>query len=378
MRVDGFNKRTGIFIITYHVLLPIALFWYFWNFTPSIAMMVTTFLLYVVTGLSITAGYHRYYSHTTYKTNPIVERVILFFGSMATQSSALRWAFEHRLHHAFVDTDRDPYSVKKGFWYAHILWLFKKPAPIDNKVVADLVKNPLVMFQHNHYLSCMLGSNIIGFLLVGWLLNDFVGAFVLSWWTRLFFLHHSTWFINSLAHTWGAHSFSKEQSAVDNYFISFLTFGEGYHNYHHAFANDYRNGIRWYHFDPTKWLIWTLSRLGLAHGLKRVHQYHVKERIMASQKEALLSKIQSSFVARKEELSEKVCYFYDTLANKISHARELIEKYTHSKKAKDQDNTRKLKGELKSVKRSIRADWRLYKEFVKSIFTLPPSPSSGV
>ncbi|MDB6080903.1 MAG: putative fatty-acid desaturase, partial [Chlamydiia bacterium] len=274
MRIDGFNKKTGIFIITYHILLVIAWFFYFSLCTSSLGVIISSIVLFFLTGLSITGGYHRYYSHSTYKTNYAVEAVLLFFGSMAAQASALRWSFEHRLHHAYVDTDNDPYSVKRGFWYAHILWLFKKPAPIDKKVVPDLFKNPLVMFQHNHYLACMLTSNVIAFVTVGYFFNDWLGAFVLAWWTRLFCLHHSTWFINSLAHYWGAQSFNREQTAVDNYIISFLTFGEGYHNYHHTFANDYRNGIRWYHFDPTKWLIWGLHAVGLAHSLKRVNNYH--------------------------------------------------------------------------------------------------------
>src|SRR5206468_2641426 len=143
----------------------------------------------------------------------------------------------------------------------------------DPKVVPDLMKNRLVMFQDRFIGTWMILSNAIAFLLVGWLLNDFLGAFVISLWTRLFTLHHFTWFINSLAHTWGDKPFSQEQSAVDNYIISLLTFGEGYHNYHHTFANDYRNGIRWYHFDPTKWLIWSLHKLGLAFDLKRMNSF---------------------------------------------------------------------------------------------------------
>jgi stearoyl-CoA desaturase (delta-9 desaturase) len=212
----SFNRLSGGFIIGYHLFLLVALPWYFLHYTPSLAMIGISVLFYVLCGISITAGYHRCFSHVSYKANTAVEAVLIFFGTMATQGSVLRWAYEHRLHHAFVDTDKDPYSIKKGFWFAHVFWLFFKSREIDTKVVADLTRKPLVMFQHKHYPWLMLGVNGASFLLVGWLLNDFVGAFILSWWTRQFFSHHTTWFINSLAHYWGSRSYSQEHSAVDN------------------------------------------------------------------------------------------------------------------------------------------------------------------
>src|ERR1700733_6727141 len=151
MRAPGFNWSTGIFVIGYHLALLVMLPLYFMHYSPSWGMWVATVILFFATGMSITGGYHRFYSHLTYKTHPAIETLLLFFGSMATQGSALRWAYEHRNHHAYVDTDRDPYSIKKGFWYAHIMWLFHNPMPIEKKVVPDLMKNPLVMFQHANY-----------------------------------------------------------------------------------------------------------------------------------------------------------------------------------------------------------------------------------
>jgi stearoyl-CoA desaturase (Delta-9 desaturase) len=368
-RADGFNKKTGIFIITYHIILLFVWLLYFSYCTPSTSMIIASVILYVCTGLSITAGYHRYYAHTTYKTNPAVEAVILFFASMATQASAIRWSFEHRLHHAYVDTDRDPYSVNEGFWYAHVLWLFKKPTPIDPKVIPDLMKNRLVTFQHNYYLLCMLTTNIIAFLFVGWLLNDYLGAFVLAWWTRLFALHHSTWFINSLAHYWGARTFSKEQTAVDNYVISFLTFGEGYHNYHHTFANDYRNGIRWYHFDPTKWLIWVLHKVGLAHNLKRVDHYHIRERMVTCRKNETIEKIQESYAQSKEELTNYLSKKSEHMLLNLQRSRQLVEKYAKEKSSHvhNVELLKELRAEIKAVKKEIRTDWKACKAFSKSI-----------
>ena len=206
---------------------------------------------------------------------------------MSCQGSVLRWAFDHRNHHAFVDTDDDPYSIKKGFWYAHFLWLMVNPKPIEPKTVPDLMRNKMVAFQHRYYPYLMVLSNALVFLFCGWMLNDFWGAFFLVTWMRIFLLHHFTWFINSLAHTWGDKPFCQEQSAVNNFIISLLTFGEGYHNFHHTFANDYRNGIRWYHFDPTKWMIWTLAKLRLASDLKRMDAYTIKKRMVIEEKPAV-------------------------------------------------------------------------------------------
>ncbi|MGK0181871.1 MAG: stearoyl-CoA desaturase (delta-9 desaturase) [Halioglobus sp.] len=273
------NKITsgaGIAIICYHAFLLVSLPVYLYYNPPGLSLVLVSIALFFATGIGITAGYHRYYSHKAYKMKSIPEAVLLFFGTMATQGSALRWSYDHRKHHAFVDTDKDPYSIKKGFWYAHMWWLMDESPEIEPKVVSDLLKNKMVAFQHRHYYKLMVFTNILAFLVTGWALGDFLGAFFITLWVRLLTLHHCTWFINSLAHTWGSKSFSKEHSAVDNFLISLLTFGEGYHNYHHTFANDYRNGIRWYNFDPTKWLIWALHKTRLAWDLKKVDFFTVQ------------------------------------------------------------------------------------------------------
>ena len=277
---NGFNWVPALFLIIYQTILLAALPFYFYYAEVSISMMIITFVLLYATGLSITGGYHRLYSHRTFKTHGLIEWILMFFGSMAGQGSALRWCYDHRLHHAFVDTDEDPYSIKKGFWYAHFLWILQKPKTIDPKVVPDLMNNPLLVFQHRFYGILFIGSNLLVFLTLGWLMNDFLGALVMAVGVRLFLLHHFTWFINSLAHTRGDKPFSQEHSAVNNYVISLLTFGEGYHNYHHTYANDYRNGIYWYQFDPTKWLIWILSKMGLVQNLRTVDHLTIKKRIV--------------------------------------------------------------------------------------------------
>lgn len=282
-----FSRRfvwtTGHTILAYQIPLLIGLPFYFvYAKPPSLYLILISALLFVLTEISITAGYHRLFSHRSYKASKIVRFFLIFFASLAGQRSAIRWAFEHRCHHSFVDTEKDPYSIKKGFWFAHFLWLFEPPLEVDKKVVADLLGDPLLRFQDKYENTWMFLPNLLVTCLVGWVVHDFLGAIMLSCGLRLFLTHHCTFFINSLAHTYGSRPFNENATAVNNYLISFPTFGEGFHNFHHEFPRDYRNGIRWFDFDPTKWLIWTLHKLKLTKDLKRVHADTIKQRMAIS------------------------------------------------------------------------------------------------
>ncbi len=341
------------------------------SYNAKCSVIVTSALLMYLTGICVTAGYHRLYSHTTYKLNPIIEGILLFFATMATQGSALRWSYDHRCHHAFIDSDRDPYNIKKGFWYAHFLWLFEKPKKIEDRVVSDLLKKPLLRFQHRFYAPLMVITNVLVTLFFGWVFNDYLGSFLFIWLVRTFFLHHFTWFINSLAHTWGARHFCQELSAADNYIISLVTFGEGYHNYHHTFAYDYRNGIRWYHFDPTKWLIWTLHKLGLASQLKKIPSYLIEEKLLLERKELYLEKIRSSLTLQKEDWEEKINSLVDTVLAKLKQSKELRERYYLLKKEGRKNCMNALKVQIKELNRSLRQEYRVWIALTRHVSTLP-------
>jgi stearoyl-CoA desaturase (Delta-9 desaturase) len=348
-----------LFIAGYHLFLALSLPLYFLSHSPTAGLIGWTVALVFLSGLAISMGYHRLYAHTTYKVHPAVEAVLLFFGSLATQGSVLRWANDHRLHHAFVDTEKDPYSVKKGLLHAHILWMFYKTKEIDPKVVSDLKRSKMVAFQDKHYVFCMLAANVIAFLFVGWMTHDFLGAFIFAWWVRMFALHHTTWCINSLAHYWGTRFYSQEHSAVDNYLISLLTYGEGYHNYHHVFANDYRNGIRWYHFDPAKWLIWTLHKCGLAHQLKRVNNERIVRQLLQHHRDQILEKIKASFYHQKDLLAAKITLVCDQLSSQLARKQALLEQYRQGHK--------ELISEIRSVKKTIKNDWKEWRAAVKLV-----------
>jgi stearoyl-CoA desaturase (delta-9 desaturase) len=342
---------------------------------PSWPMVLVAFIIISLTGISITAGYHRLYSHRAYKTKLFVEIPLLFLGTMAGQGSILRWANDHRLHHKHVDTDLDPYSINKGFWYAHILWLFEKPDPINPGVVADLIKNKLIVFQDRYYSVLFFISNILVSLGIGWWLNDFIGAFFLSWWVRLFVVHHCTWFINSLAHTWGSKSYYKELSAVDNYLISILTFGEGYHNYHHYFASDYRNGVKWYHFDPTKWLIWVLNKTRLAKNLKKFNEFRIKKQILKNDKKLLNDHLMQLQYIKKDDLEQKIRNTFESISQKMSEVKNLKEKYMEFKKENISGKViDDLKHEINKMQRKLSEDIQIWKALFNGIMKLKPIP----
>lgn len=373
--LKNFNWKSGIFLIAYQVLLLAALPWYFIHYTVTPGIFFFTLLFLFSGGLSITAGYHRLFSHKSYKAHPVIEAIILFFGSATIQGSALRWCNDHRNHHAHVDTDKDPYTITKGFWYAHFLWMLEKQKPIDPKVVSDLMRNKRVMWQDRYDVLCMFGSNILLFLFTCWATGEYMSAFVLAVWLRLFVQHHTTWFINSLAHTWGSQPFCTEHTAVNNFVISFLTYGEGYHNYHHTFANDYRNGIRWYQFDPTKWLIWSLNKCGLAWGLRRVDIHTIEKKIVLERKDMLLEQLTQLWYIKKEELEEKIQELSDRLVKESSRFKELRENYQHMRKNKaDRDTLSRLKQEMKAIKLNLRTDWKRWSDLCHKVMDLRPLP----
>ncbi|KIC73039.1 putative acyl-CoA desaturase [Neochlamydia sp. EPS4] len=366
----GVNWSPTIFLIIFQVALIIWLPFYFYYNRPTLSMVAASVVLLYATGLSITGGYHRFYSHRSYKTNLFLEWLLLFFGSMAGQGSALRWSYDHRLHHAFVDTDKDPYSIQKGFWYAHFLWIIEKPRPINPKVVSDLISNPLVVFQHRFYVFLFILTNSLVFLSLGWFLNDYIGALTFAVGVRLFCLYHSTWFINSLAHTWGDQPFSQEHSAVNNYIISFLTFGEGYHNYHHTYANDYRNGIYWYQFDPTKWLIWLLSKLGLAYHLRTTDKYTIKKRMVTEHAYLLQEKLVKSWESKRIEWEPIINELASSLVRKMTDFSQLKSRYRELKtQCTEAPLLKEIKKEMKALQKSLRQDWKKWWQLSKTIMS---------
>ena len=329
---SAIRKNNWVNIIFFAVttlvgLVGTPLYIYKYGVTGSEIALLVFFV--VVTPLSITTGYHRLFAHTTYKTNAVIRFLLLFFGAAAFEQSALQWSSQHRAHHRYVDTDLDPYSIKKGFFYAHMGWLIFWQHETDYDYVKDLVEDALIMHQHRYYLFWAIVAGIVMPLLLGALTGHLLAAFVLSVCLRLTVVYHLTFFINSICHIFGRSTYDIYATAKDNWFIAFLTFGEGYHNFHHRFSGDYRNGVRWYQWDPSKWLIALLGKTGLAWDLRRVSNFRILEAQLAGENRRV-----TDWLARDDQsteflkLGEKIIQSqYDNLRQSLVTWEEAAKEY---------------------------------------------------
>ncbi len=254
--------------------------------------LLALFFIYVsFTSMSITAGYHRFLSHRSYEANPIVKLAFLLFGAGAFQGSALQWSADHRRHHRHVDTEKDPHNIHEGFLWAHIGWLFyEEPKDMQSVYPEDLLQDKLVMWQHRNYVVIAITMCFGLPLAVGFLMGSPFGGLLFGGLLRVVAGSHSTFLINSYAHTFGRRTYSEIQTARDSLLLAIFAFGEGYHNYHHQFASDYRNGIRWYQWDPTKWLIGSLALVGLTTRLKKIPAVEIQKARLRAEERSLLSR----------------------------------------------------------------------------------------
>ncbi len=268
--------------------------WYFLT-EPFEWWIVGLFLFfYFATGMSITAGYHRLFAHKAFEAGFLTRLFFALFGAAAFQNSILKWVVDHRPHHRYVDTPKDPYSAKNGFMFSHIWWMYSKAIrPKPEYWVKDLMKDPIVVFQDRYYVPVAVFMGLVLPALIGWAFGSWLGGLAIAGFLRLVIVHHFTFFINSLAHYSGKQTYSDSHTAKDNPWIALFTYGEGFHNFHHEFANDYRNGIRWYDYDPTKWLIRGLSWVGEAKNLKKIPEERIFAAKMAMEQKHMESKIKA-------------------------------------------------------------------------------------
>ena len=279
--------------------------WYIWNFGIVWQEPLLLVIFWIITGLGITIGYHRLFSHRSFKAHLFLEWILSISGAAALENSALKWCSDHRRHHKHLDTEKDPYSIKEGFFHAHIGWILEnKPDPIEK--VKDLEESPALNFQDKYYYPLFIIFGVLLPVSLGFIWGRPLGALFWGVFLRITLVHHFTYFINSLCHFVGKKPYDLKSTSGDAWYVAFFTFGEGFHNYHHKFQWDYRNGIRWFHFDPSKWSIWCLSKIGLVKELKKanyrqimnarfkntwdqIHSYidHIPDQMSVSYKEKL-------------------------------------------------------------------------------------------
>ena len=277
------------------------------------------------------------------------------------------------------NNERDPYSAGRGLWYSHIGWMLRyyDSGRSDYSNIKDLQRDAILRWQSRHYLTLVLVMNIALPALLGYLGGSIMGGLLLGGLLRLVLSQHVTWLINSLAHAWGRQTFSARSSARDNPIIALLTYGEGYHNFHHTFQWDYRNGIRWWHYDPTKWLIRACSWVGLTRDLKRVSPLIIETARLEMQYRQATERC--SALANAEKWRERLEQEYEQLKQTLqlwarhrqdwyeARADELHEKWEHLH----------LRDRYREVRYRLKLQRQRWRELLENFSNTPPATSGS-
>ncbi|ESK86954.1 acyl- desaturase [Moniliophthora roreri MCA 2997] len=272
----------AIFFVVVHLAAAIGIYFYPPSGVPR-ETLVLALVSWQLAELGITIGYHRLYSHRAFRASLGVRIVLSALGSAGFQGSIKWWCLRHRLHHRFTDDPvHDPYAATRGLLHSHVGWIFFKPTYEKMELVdrQDLDNDPVVRFQHKNYIPLALFFGLVLPSLVGILWGDPVGACVWGGLVARVAVWHCTFLVNSLAHWDGLQPYSDENTSRGNLLLAILTSGEGSHNFHHAFPHDYRSGPSLTSWDPSKWIILLLHRLGLITGLRRAREADMKEALV--------------------------------------------------------------------------------------------------
>ena len=237
-----------------------------WTFTWD-AFWVFFWLQWVTGLLGITLCFHRLLAHRSFSVPKWLEYGLTFCGVLALQGGPIKWVATHRVHHAFSDRPQDPHSPTRGFWWAHMFWLFAYDEILDHptkfqRYAPELARDPVHQFLER---TTSLWTFLLGALLFAW-----GGLPYLVWglFFRTAFVYHCTWLVNSAAHLWGYKTFDTNEGSTNNWWVALLSYGEGWHNNHHAYLHSAAHGLRWWEVDPTYLHIRLLSWLGLAGGVR--------------------------------------------------------------------------------------------------------------
>ena len=234
-------------------------------YPPGATVISVAILMYVLTALGITAGYHRLYTHQSFKATKVIKSALHILGAMAGQGGLIFWVASHRQHHQCSDQAGDPHSPLQSFYHAHTGWMLS-PHSIDYRYAKDLMKQRDVVNRDLHYHHYLLLGLIFPAILCGLLeqsLTALLQGFLWGGLVRMCLLHHSTWAVNSVCHLWGRQPFRSKDNSRNNYTVALLTLGEGFHNAHHAFPRSARHGLLWWELDLTYLAIRLWEKLGL-------------------------------------------------------------------------------------------------------------------
>ena len=256
------NWKNVTIITSFHLLAIPALFTFSW---PNLAALLIG--NWIVGSLGVGLGWHRLLTHRGFKAPKWLEYTLSLLATMSIQDSPDKWIATHRMHHAFTETDKDPHSTNRGFWWAQIGWIVwgtaqDHDAATLNKYVPDLIKDRGHALISRFYYVPIIVSAAILFAIGGWTMVVWgVAARVVVGW-------HTTWFVNSLSHIFGSRPYDTGDLSTNNWFVALLTFGEGWHNNHHMSPTSARHGLRWYQFDMNWIAICILEKLGWATNIR--------------------------------------------------------------------------------------------------------------
>ena len=279
----------GIFIAVPFVALlaaiPVA--WGGWLGWSDLVIMAG---MYWFTGHGITVGFHRLFTHKSFKPNRFTKNLLAVAGSMAVQGPLVRWVADHRKHHKFSDRDGDPHSpwkygtnlraLWKGFWHAHMMWLFDSEQTVQRKYAPDLLKDKDLVRISKHFWAFVLISVLLPALLGGLVTWSWQGALTAFFWgslVRIALLHHVTWSINSICHTIGDRPFVSRDKSANVWWLAIPSMGESWHNLHHADPTSARHGVQRGQLDTSARLIWLFEKAGMVSDVR----WPVAERIQA-------------------------------------------------------------------------------------------------
>lgn len=360
--LSQFDLTVTSFLIL-NPLISVALtVYYFLDHRMPWSIFAFALVFAAATNLSVTAGYHRLFSHKSYDAHPLMKALFLLIGSSGFQGSALKWSSDHRRHHSKIDSESDPYNIHEGFWYAHMGWMFRKDSVNLPIQAPDLEKDTLVRLQDKYYVWIAITTGFLFPMLVGHWLGSALAGLAIAGGLRIALTQQSTFFVNSLCHTLGRRTYSHEISARDSFLVAVLTHGEGYHNFHHKFQIDYRNGIRWYHWDPTKWTIVTLKWMGLASKLRKISNAEIlKARL---QVESLKMKSRGFSDEHLEPLKEKILSAQNRMRKLSEDYARLKSEFHDAQMARVENLKIELRLAQLEFKMGMKA-WRIYRKAVR-------------
>jgi len=251
--------------------------------------------------------------------------------------------------------------------------MLKEGNPIDPKFISDLKDRRMLIFQDRWYGWLVFAVNMLAVVVLALITGDWFGAFVIGFLARTFIVHHCTWFINSLAHMWGSKPYSSEHSAVNNFILAVLTLGEGYHNYHHTFAGDYRNGVRWYQFDPPKYLIWGLSKMGLAWDLKRTDPLMIKKKLVQADHKLLMEHLAEIGHVDSHVFADSIEKLSAKISTTIVSAKAAMDRYRSLDRREHKVEIKEMRAKVNELRREIAQDLRSWRQLCRMVLALQPA-----